>query len=186
MRNNTKHTLKKKWHVPNIVDWLNGESRESWKTLLAPSDRRLKALVLLFQEAFRTIKSSPDPDVFKSEKCVKAMTELNFLLSSYPAVHKLAIVGKTREWDLGEWYRSQGDDYENVLAHVILKVAKDGDLERIRKCSCNKWFFARIESQTFCSARCRRKLYESSQEYKEHRRKYMRQYYKLKTSGKVK
>ena len=52
-----------------------------------------------------------------------------------------------------------------------------GLLYRIQRCKkCSRWFFARTLQQTSCSEKCRKQLYKSSPQFKEHRRKYMRWY----------
>jgi hypothetical protein len=62
---------------------------------------------------------------------------------------------------------------------LILKVIQVGDLTRLRRCiQCQKWLFARSRHQTFCSTKCQQKSYTQSDTWKEHRRAYMRRYYR--------
>lgn len=62
---------------------------------------------------------------------------------------------------------------------LILKLTQAGDLSRIRRCSqCQKWLFARSRHQSFCSTKCQQKSYTQSNAYREHRRAYMRRYYR--------
>jgi len=79
----------------------------------------------------------------------------------------LAIVGQQVDWVL-----------ELVFQKAILKV---------RTCQqCGTWYFARFDHQAFCSEGCRLKRHASTESFKERRRQYMKDYYHLKKSGKVK
>ena len=75
---------------------------------------------------------------------------------------------------------------ECIAALALISLAREGLLERVVKCVCGKWFFGRSRSQAFCSSRCRSRHFKSSERWKAHRRAYMRRYYRLKQSGKVK
>jgi hypothetical protein len=60
----------------------------------------------------------------------------------------------------------------------LLKLAAEGRLNRLRQCGqCQKWFYAKLRTQKFCSFKCQQKNYTQSPEWKEHRRKYMQRYY---------
>ena len=75
---------------------------------------------------------------------------------------------------------------ESLAAFGVIELTKQKLLDRIRHCICGNWFFARFVHQQSCSAKCRHKNYEQSEDFKAARRIYMRNYYRLKTSGKVK
>jgi hypothetical protein len=63
---------------------------------------------------------------------------------------------------------------------MILKLTQLGDLTRLRRCThCQKWLFARFRHQDFCSKQCQQKNYTQTDEWKEHRRRYMRERYRL-------
>jgi hypothetical protein len=65
---------------------------------------------------------------------------------------------------------------------MILKLTQLGDLTRLRRCRlCKKWLFARFRHQYFCSTKCQQKSYTQTDEWKEHRRRYMRDRYRLLT-----
>jgi hypothetical protein len=69
----------------------------------------------------------------------------------------------------------------------VLQLMDQGAILKIRTCEqCTKWYFARISNQNFCSTACRGKHFSRTEGFKEKRRKYMRDYYHLKKSGKVK
>jgi hypothetical protein len=59
-------------------------------------------------------------------------------------------------------------------------------LSRMMQCYCDKWYFERTCSQQFCSPKCRQSVFSKSEEFKAHRREYMRRYYKLQRTGNVK
>ena len=66
-----------------------------------------------------------------------------------------------------------------MAVEVILDIAKVGYLGRLRRClQCRKWLYARFRHQNFCSVKCQQKQYTGSEEWKAHRRAYMREYYR--------
>lgn len=76
------------------------------------------------------------------------------------------------------------DDSDAVFD--LMELARQGLLERLKVCPCGRWIWARFSHQRFCSARCREKEFRSSPQWKEHRRRKTREYYRLHKSGKVK
>jgi hypothetical protein len=69
----------------------------------------------------------------------------------------------------------------------LVKVCEEGDVGRIRRCSkCSKWFYARFRHKKFCSANCQQSHYRSSEEWKAHRRRWMRRYRAIKQLPNVK
>jgi hypothetical protein len=75
---------------------------------------------------------------------------------------------------------------EQLAVWDIIRLTNFGDLEKVRQCGCAKWYYAKRTEQKACSARCRHKTYEQTEAFKQNRREYMRKYYALKNSGKVK
>ena len=62
---------------------------------------------------------------------------------------------------------------------LILRLTQAGDLARLRRCKeCQKWLFARFTHQVFCSTKCQQKNFTQTDEWKEHRRQYMRRRYR--------
>jgi hypothetical protein len=69
----------------------------------------------------------------------------------------------------------------------ILELIDQNAVNKIRRCKqCAKWYFARVSQQEFCSSLCRGKAHAQTEPFKERRRSYMRDYYRLQQSGKVK
>ena len=76
--------------------------------------------------------------------------------------------------------------FEAQAASFVISLAVAGKTEKLRACDCGKWFVGRTHTQLFCSAKCRVRHFKSSEKWKAHHRDYMRDYYRLKMSGKVK
>jgi hypothetical protein len=68
----------------------------------------------------------------------------------------------------------------------LAQLAGLGLADRIQKCRCDAWFFARFKHQRFCSARCREAEFRSSEEWKEYRRNKAREYYRLHRTKNIK
>lgn len=58
-------------------------------------------------------------------------------------------------------------------------LSKMGVLDHVRKCPrCGQWFFARFAHHRFCQTNCQQEHFRASDAWKEHRKQYMRQYYR--------
>jgi hypothetical protein len=69
----------------------------------------------------------------------------------------------------------------------ILELIDQNAVGKIRRCQqCTKWYVARVSHQEFCGSLCRGKAHSQTEAFKERRREYMREYYRLQKSGKVK
>jgi hypothetical protein len=61
---------------------------------------------------------------------------------------------------------------------LILRLTQINCLSRLRHCThCGKWLYAKFRHQSFCSLACQQKSYTQSDQWKAHRREYMRSYY---------
>jgi hypothetical protein len=70
-----------------------------------------------------------------------------------------------------------GDEWENDAVNSILSLVKSGEVYRLRHCfCCGKWFYSLRDDQRFCDVACRQKQHSQSDEFKEKRKKYMRDY----------
>jgi hypothetical protein len=68
---------------------------------------------------------------------------------------------------------------EGQNLELLLNLARSKNLNRLRRCeNCKSWLYARFSHQNFCSVKCQQKHNTRSEEFKEHRRNYMRGYYK--------
>jgi len=75
---------------------------------------------------------------------------------------------------------AKGDTYpfgEEDILLAVLDLAKRGFLERVRRCRyCEKWFFARVRHQKFCTRDCQQSNFRTSKEFRAKRKFYMRRY----------
>ncbi len=121
------------------------------------------------------------------------------LLESYERLNeKLATFIHAPHIDWHEFYEGNRVSWtlanqEFPTAHLgkqigwVLQLFAQGSILRVRRCEeCTKWYFAHISNQKFCSDSCRGKNFSQSESAKEHRRKYMRDYYKIQRSKNVK
>jgi hypothetical protein len=75
----------------------------------------------------------------------------------------------------------------SIQVRWVLQLIAQRAIHKVRKCQqCSAWFFARRLDQQFCKASCRRKHFETTEEFKATRRQYMRKWYKLQKSANVK
>jgi len=82
------------------------------------------------------------------------------------------------------WTNPQYDDLKAV--YDLTLIAQEGFLDRLKKCNCGKWLYARFAHQRFCSAKCRERAFRSDPAEKEKRRKWARNYYWLQKHANVK
>lgn len=101
-------------------------------------------------------------------------------LSKYRFVPYLSPTGAgawTMEWQVVRVGRQSSSRIETIALQLILSYATAGDLNRFRKCSdCSRWMYAKFRHQVFCSTKCQQRNYGKSEEWKLHRRNYMRKY----------
>ena len=91
--------------------------------------------------------------------------------------------GGPSEWS-ASWRWSNKKSEEHLRLHagealqIILKLTQIGYLTRLRHCAyCHKWLYARFRHQVFCSTKCQQGHYTKSEQFKAHRRRYMRDRY---------
>lgn len=118
---------------------------------------------------------------------VKKIRQIDRQLAQYPMRPRLT-AAKARLMQEGgispaptrhlwEWH-DQGEPAA-MAVHNIVKLEEEGLLGRVRECKqCAAWLFARFSHQRFCGAKCQLENYKSSEEWKEHRRKWMKEYRK--------
>ena len=120
-----------------------------------------------------------------AEEFVALNVEINKQLERYASVPILMFspLGRVA---FGTESPNRRDEIELGAAESIMNLARWGAIGAVGQCVCNRWFRKLRKSQKSCSPGCRHKLYEQTDACKARRRAYMRDYYKLKTSGKVK
>lgn len=117
----------------------------------------------------------------------KALKTLQHQLNEYPMWQTVEIAPKHDGGGL-QFNLSSGPGRplgEQIAAWAIVDLARNGWLHLLRQCECEKWFVAKRYDQKACTGNCRHKRYEQTDAFKVKRRKYMREYYALKKSGKV-
>jgi hypothetical protein len=66
---------------------------------------------------------------------------------------------------------------QSLALYNLFQLAEQRLLDRVRKCArpdCGQWFFARFKHQRFHSEKCQLLVFRSDEQWKEHRRDYMR------------
>lgn len=138
--------------------------------------------------AFASLKRT-DPDKFKLLWDVAKKTALlERELARYRFIPRAEVIvggggGSSSEWNA--WWRWSNKKYEKHLRmtpgealQMILKLTQIGNLTRVRHCArCQKWLYARFRHQVFCSVACQQKNYRQTDEFRDHRRRYMRKRY---------
>jgi hypothetical protein len=169
--------------------WLNGHQEFFHGKNSAASRERivdlmnnLRELIYLMEDVDPQFDwtNNPPPERFD-----ELTLELCDRLGEYPTKPAFS-PNHGQEWVIENAVAGHRPPGESVAAHAIIELAKQNLLDRIDQCVCGNWYFARFLHQRCCSAACRRKIYEKTSEFREKRRKYMRKYYRLKNSGKVK
>jgi hypothetical protein len=163
----------------NVLSWLNDELPA--RAYSKGGRQRIDRLLALLKEFSCLVAKRR-----QTKRFLSAGAELNKLIMPYPS-WKL-VVWKEGALDFGENFSlvKGPTEMEAATAHCAMDLAELNDLDRLRRCICGKWFFAVRRAQQSCSGRCRHRLYEQSAAFKAKRRAYMRKYYRLKVSGKVK
>ena len=171
-----------------LTRWLNVESPPELGKNTAVSRRRVCDLICNIHNMLRAIAQAPSSDLFNhpTRRMERLQQELNARLSEYPTTVMFSFdKGRTWEFEDGA-IAGKYPDGESLAVHSLIRLAQAQLFYRIRWCECGRWFVARFAHQHFCSQRCRKRHHEQSDEYKASRRDYMRRYYRLKNSGKVK
>jgi hypothetical protein len=174
--------------ISYLVAWLNGEPTPSWEKTSKASRRRVLDFIDNFRDVLEAIESAPSSDLINSPtpRLSRLMTELNARLDEYPT-SVLFCIDYGREWIFDDGaVRGKRPAIESVAVHSAIELARRGLLQRIMSCECGRWFFGKFTHQRFCSTRCRKRHHEHSEAFRAARRAYMRRYYRLKVSGKVK
>lgn len=111
--------------------------------------------------------------------------ELNELLGRYRISPQIDPIGiHPRIYYFSQNARDEEAEYLAVMC--ALQLAERDELDIVRRCNCGKFFVAGRVDQRHCSTACRVKEHQSSEEFKERRRKADRERYRLHKRGTVK
>jgi hypothetical protein len=97
-------------------------------------------------------------------------SSLNVSLTGTSNKHKLNI-GILTGGNYDEVTFGEGDAIASVLRLVEL-----GYIARLRRCKCGLWFYARFARQKFCGMPCQQRDFRKTDEFRAHRRRYMRKH----------
>jgi hypothetical protein len=169
-----------------LVETLNGN-----KLPAANKTRLIRVIQLLKrrQEVISQVRPEPG-DLERSraflEQFVRDAFELNEMLLRYnvsPQIDLYALTPRVSYWppDLSKCSRAEVE--ENMAVMRSLQLGERDELDSVRDCKCGKFFLATRIDQQYCSAACRVKSHQSSEEFKAKRRKADRDRYKLHQRG---
>lgn len=177
----------------HLLSWLNQDSPPYRGKPTKASRMRILTLCSAIRDATvllsAAVEAEPDRNYWEDPPAAvqEALEKIEGILSDYPMWPSVEISGKYGEGGLHFDHgtgpgRPQG---EQTAAWGVVELAESRRLHLIRQCACGKWFLAKRNDQKACTPICRHKAYEQTDAYKAMRRKYMREYYALKNSGKV-
>jgi hypothetical protein len=172
----------------NLVSCLNAEDVSGRGRSSKASRTRVLDFMDNVRDVFDAIEAAPSWDLINhpTQRLNRAMDRLNTRLDAYPST-SVFYINWGREWVFDDDAVSgRHPTGESLAIHGVIELAKLHLLQRVNQCKCGRWFFAKFAHQRFCTQRCRKKHHESSEAFKATRREYMRRYYRLKVSGKVK
>jgi hypothetical protein len=163
-----------------LVRWLNDERNG------AEERGPVIELMSLIRSMLTAVEENPKRALLRppSKRVRTLLEKLNKTLENYPRVPALFI--ENGAWNFETYPWGERPAPESLVADWLVRLTSEHLLDRVRRCICQKWFFAARNNRKSCSPKCRHKLYERTDEYKQARREYMRKYYRLKISGKVK
>jgi hypothetical protein len=148
--------------------------------------RDILALIAMLRDA---AEADPDRDFSSGTppEVKQALGRIQDVISDYSTKPRVHLFGERREGlRFGNITTTGRPAGERIAVESIMDLVDDGVLFLIRQCACENWFRAKRADQTACSTKCRHRKYEQTESFKAMRRKYMREYYALKKSGKVK
>lgn len=193
MRTNSKGK-RRKGVGANLVNWLNGEAENYHGKPTKASRARIEALVAAIKKGSEMLvaadEEDPEADLFDfMPRHLSTMTqEIQELLNDYPKwpLVEVSYCDRRAVLSISDGSGPGRALGEQVAAWDIATLTNERRLDSVRQCLCGRWFIALRADQASCSPTCRHKTYEQTDAFKVKRRQYMRNYYRLKQSGKVK
>jgi hypothetical protein len=154
----------------------------------APSPSRKSDKALLMWEG----KRMPEGEFLavRNKEIEEAANAINLALRRYSLRPRLA--GRYADRSLFAWsppskdWMTSGDKLpiegvfpkayvvftEGHAVKQITELCHEGLIDRLRKCPCGNWFYAKFSHSKFCSPTCQQKIYRSSPEWKKHRQEW--------------
>jgi hypothetical protein len=192
-----------------VVKWINNEGlpwpKQKSEPPFRPTDgyHRITSLIRAFQDAAHDLKDPARAPLYCSEDLNRELpaplSRINVILERYRLIPFCPTVqADLRRWQV-LWFPSRTGSRspkaeesgwlhagEIEVLQQVLTMAAEGTVGYLAACRCGRWYVRRRLDQTFCRSECRTEFRRSSETWKAHRRAYMRRYYRLKVSGKVK
>jgi hypothetical protein len=173
-----------------LLEWLNQPAKDRGR-------QRVREILEVFSHLQKgwTVDRSKDSvrAYYTGQDHTKSIERLQKLLQEYkyfPMFFPLGSISQSHWFPVprgNKYSHGWAIDYDDSNAVLDMAQLADADLlNRLKKCICGRWMFARFSHQRFCSVKCREKEFRSSPEWKAYRRKKAREYYQLHKSGKVK
>jgi hypothetical protein len=167
-----------------LVDWLNQESPDDH----GKNTRASRVRVLELRSAIERVSDFIAPRKRSPEEVRTSQKKIKDAARRYPMVPTVEIRAASGK---GKWNfhkpSTPGISYgESRAVWRLFELAKTGEFHLLRECACGRWFLAKRKDQRGCCPAHSRKAYEKTEEFKAYRRDFMREYYALKKSGKVK
>lgn len=158
-------------------------------TLRGAASTRVRETLRLTMNGLQVYRATTDDDFRKGseqyQKWVKIEQELNARLKRYVGTMRIILGDPIGAMS---WYPHpyrRDDEFTTVV--LFMKLLATGYFPSVGKCdSCGAHFYARSSSSRFCSAKCREKFWENSEERKEQKRQYARNLYWLHKTTNVK
>ncbi len=138
-------------------------------------DNSVLRIVRLMQELQSPAKSdSASTIAHKKSELDNRLSKYRFFPDLLPRRHGR---GWTWEWHVLPVGRKGLSRFEASMLEMVLWYALAGTLTRLRKCfDCSRWYYAKVQHQTFCSPACQQKHYRHSEKGKLNKRLYMKKY----------
>jgi hypothetical protein len=178
--------------IRRVADWLNRSSKAQ-----APSEQSELAEaiqdLILFARAWR------DPETGFDEGDIERLEEqkerIDLLLAKWPARYTVAGMDAkaihSAFFTLTPLSDCPTEDWHRFLD--LVRIAEEGALGRLQRCgsgrielvrnyACDRWFYAEIPNQRFCSRKCHDRYWDevrrSNPKFRSHRKIYQQKYYK--------
>ena len=159
-----------------ILEFLNGTPMEGLERLHARSKARILELILDLRNLLNFI--GPTWDGKLTKEVSDQFQSVNVKLTKYPTFPIFyPMEDSPRRWNVDDALWGKRSVAESVAVHALVRLANQGLLERLQLCQCGLWYFGRFSHQRFCSAGCRVRFWESSEERKEQKRLRSRENY---------
>jgi hypothetical protein len=167
-----------------VLDWLNNVKRDTTFNTdgeLVATRTQILEILDVMQDHVAWIKELPEWPPTETDDVPfgswEPFADLNEMLVSYTFCPVFVPDARERRWRVEKAASSRRNPDEVFAVHALVDLAKQGRIDRLKECACGRWYYARFSHQRFCSAECRVKFWEDSEERKEQKRDRARKYY---------